>query len=402
MATGLPPRRPRRPVVCDNAAVSNESAFGALSDAPSGHEGPGRDRLQVAGAWLSGAARISVQVIAVLALMWVIGTILGKVWAGVMPVLLALLFATVLWPAVDWLRRHHVKDSVAAAIMTLTGILVMVGVVAGIVPSVVSQADALGRKAGEGITKAKSWLQGPPFNVGDDQITNLLDTLQEKIKQSAGSIAQGALSGVSTATSTLMMVFTVLVLVFFFLKDGPRFLPWLRRTTGDRAGLHLAELLSRIWSTLSGFIRTQAIVSFIDAVFIGAALFILGVPLAGVLTVITFIAGFVPIVGAVVAGVLAVLVALVGKGWVAAVIMLGVILLVQQIEGNVLQPWLQAKVMQLHAAIVLLAVLLGGSMYGITGAFLAVPVAATVAVVLRYANEQLGRKAGEPAPDAAV
>ena len=242
-------------------------------------------------------------------------------------------------------------------------------------------------------------MQGPPFNVGDDQITNALDTMQGKIRDSAGSIAQGAVSGVSTATSTLMMIFTVLILVFFFLKDGAKFLPWLRRTTGRRAGVHLADLLSRIWVTLSGFIRTQAIVSFIDAVFIGAALFILGVPLAGVLTVLTFIAGFVPIVGAVVAGALAVLVALVGKGWVAAVIMLGVILLVQQIEGNVLQPWLQAKVMQLHAAVVLLAVMLGGSMFGITGAFLAVPVVATVAVIFRYANGQLARKAGETEPD---
>nr|WP_283242233.1 AI-2E family transporter [Gordonia araii] len=329
-----------------------------------------------------------------------IGIVLGKLWSGVMPVALALLFATVMWPAVAWLRRHGIKDSVAAAIVTLTGIFVVVGVVAGIVPSVVSQADDLGHKAAEGITKAKNWLQGPPFNIGDDQISNLLDTLQKKVQESAGQIAQSAVSGVSTATSTLMMVFTVLILVFFFLKDGPKFLPWLRRTAGDRAGGHLCDLLGRIWTTLSGFIRTQAIVSFIDAIFIGAALFILGVPLAGVLTIITFIAGFIPIVGAVVAGALAVLIALVGKSWIAALIMLGVILLVQQIEGNVLQPWLQAKVMQLHAAIVLLAVLLGGSMFGITGAFLAVPVAATIAVVFRYANEQLARKAGEfPIPD---
>lgn len=341
---------------------------------------------------------MSIQIIAVLALLWVIGIILGKVWSGVMPVALALLFATVLWPGVAWLRRRGVKDAPSAAIMTITGILVLVGVVAGIVPSVVSQADDLGQKAAEGITKAKHWMQGPPFNIGDDQISSTLDTLQDKIKDSAGSIAQSAVSGVSTAMSTLMMIFTVLILLFFFLKDGSKFLPWLRRSTGDRAGVHLADLLGRIWSTLSGFIRTQAIVSFIDAAFIGAALFIIGVPLAGVLTVITFIAGFVPIVGAVVAGALAVLLALVGKGWVAAVIMLGVILLVQQLEGNVLQPWLQAKVMELHAAIVLLSVMLGGSMFGIAGAFLAVPVVATVAVIFRYANEQLARKAGESAP----
>ncbi|QKT07979.1 AI-2E family transporter [Gordonia sp. X0973] len=363
-------------------------------------ETPARDRLDVAKDWLTSASRVSLQIIAVCLLLALVGYILGKLWAGVMPVALALLFATVLWPAVAWLRRHGVGDSAAAALMTVTGILVVVGVVAGIVPSVVSQADDIGHKAAEGITKAKSWLQGPPFNIGDDQISKLLDTLQDKVKESSGAIAHTAVSGVSTATSTLMMVFTVLILVFFFLKDGSKFLPWLRRTTGDRASGHLADLLGRIWATLSGFIRTQAIVSFIDALFIGAALFVLKVPLAGVLTIITFIAGFVPIVGAVVAGALAVLIALVGKSWIAAAIMLVVILVVQQIEGNVLQPWLQAKVMELHAAVVLLAVLLGGSMWGITGAFLAVPVAATIAVVFRYTNEQLARKAGEaPPPD---
>ncbi|WP_228460919.1 AI-2E family transporter [Gordonia crocea] len=362
-----------------------------------------RDRLQVMGDWLASAARVSGQIIVVALLLWVLGTILGKVWSGVLPVALALLFATVLWPAVSFLRRHGIADSVAAGLVTVGGILVMIGVVAGIVPSVVGQADDLGRKAADGITQAKNWLKGPPFNIGDDQISKALDAIQKKVESSAGSIAQSAVSGVSTATSTLMMVFTILILVFFFLKDGPKFLPWLRRTAGDRAGGHLADLLGRIWTTLSGFIRTQAIVSFVDAVFIGAALFILGVPLAGVLTVLTFIAGFVPIVGAVVAGALAVLVALVGKGWVAAVVMLVVILAVQQLEGNVLQPWLQAKVMQLHAAIVLLAVMLGGSMFGISGAFLAVPVVATVAVILRYANEQLARKAGErPLPEAEV
>lgn len=393
-------------VLCDNARVTSDATIsdGDPTPDPTSDNGTNadnaasRDRLHVAGDWLASAARVSIQIIAVLALLWVIGIILGKVWSGVMPVALALLFATVLWPGVAWLRRRGVKDAPSAAIMTIAGILVLVGVVAGIVPSVASQATTIGQKAAEGIVKAKHWLQGPPLNIGDDQISSTLDTLQDKIKDSAGSIAHGAVNGVSTAMSTVMMVFTVLILLFFFLKDGEKFLPWLRRTSGDRAGAHLADLLARIWTTLSGFIRTQAIVSFIDAAFIGAALFIIGVPLAGALTVITFIAGFVPIVGAVVAGALAVLLALVGKGWVAAVIMLVVILLVQQLEGNVLQPWLQAKVMELHAAIVLLSVMLGGSMFGIAGAFLAVPVVATVAVIFRYANEQLSRKAGEGAP----
>jgi predicted PurR-regulated permease PerM len=74
------------------------------------------------------------------------------------------------------------------------------------------------------------------------------------------------------------------------------------------------------------------------------------------------------------------------------------VLVVQQLEGNVISPWLQGKNLNLHAAVVLLAVTLGGSVWGITGAFLAVPAVATAAEVFRYVNEQIGRATGEPTP----
>ena len=82
--------------------------------------------------------------------------------------------------------------------------------------------------------------------------------------------------------------------------------------------------------------------------------------------------------------------------------MLGIILAVQQLEGNVLQPWLQSKSMKLHAVIVLLAVTLGASTFGVIGAFLAVPVAAAAAVIIRYYSEQVGLRAGENPPSPAT
>src|SRR5690606_23408894 len=147
-----------------------------------------------------------------------------------------------------------------------------------------------------------------------------------------------------------------LILTFLFLKDGRKFIPWVRDLTGDRVGGHLAEVLGRSWATLSGFIRTQALVSFIDAVFIGIGLLIIGVPLAIPLAVLTFFGGFIPIIGAFVAGAVAVLVALVAVGWQGALWVLLLIIVVQQLEGNVLSPWLQSKSMNLHAAVVLLSV----------------------------------------------
>ena len=165
-----------------------------------------------------------------------------------------------------------------------------------------------------------------------------------------------------------------LVLAFLFVKDGDRFLPWLRRFVGPRAGGHLCVVLGRVWDTLGGFIRGQALVSLADAV-----------PHRGRAADRRHTAGPAagradlhrrvhPDRGALIAGAVAVLIALVSNGFTAALIVLGIVLLVQQVEGNVLQPILQGKSLNLHAAVVLLAVTAGGSSYGIAGAFLAVPV----------------------------
>ena len=115
------------------------------------------------------------------------------------------------------------------------------------------------------------------------------------------------------------------------------------------------------------------------------------------LAVVTFFGGYIPIIGAFISGALAVLVTLVTNGGTDALIALGVVVAVQQLEGNVLSPYLQGKNLNLHAAVVLLAVTAGGTMFGITGAFLAVPVAATTAEILRYVNERIDQAVDEGA-----
>lgn len=146
---------------------------------------------------------------------------------------------------------------------------------------------------------------------------------------------------------------------------------------------------------MAGFIRAQAIVSLVDAVLIGVGLLILKVPLALVLAVLTFFGGFIPIVGAFTAGALAVVIALVSNGMSNALMVLVLIIAVQQIEGHILQPVLQSKAMNLHAAVVLLSVTVGSTLFGVIGAFLAVPVAATLAVLVRYHSELVALRAGE-------
>lgn len=350
---------------------------------------PTRDRGDAIGAGLIWLAKWSLCIVAIAAGAWVVGTVAAALWVVLLPIALALIVATVLWPPTRWLTAHGFRPGAAATVSLLGFIGVLAGVIALIVPSVVDQAPELADKSTAGINKVRDWLRGPPLRIRDEQLQAAVDGITQRLKSSSEQIASGVFTGVTTATSTLVTLFLVLVLAFFFIKDGPRLLPWLHAVLGSRGGRHLEEVLNRIWSTLGGFIRVQALVSLIDAVFIGAGLVILHVPLALVLAVITFIGGFVPMVGAFVAGALAVLVALVGNGVTTALIVLGIIIAVQQLEGNVLQPVLQARSMKLHAVVVLVSITAGASLYGVVGAFLAVPVAAVIAVVARYLGEQI-------------
>lgn len=347
------------------------------------------DRSNVVSRAVVQLALASTCLIVIAAAAWVLAWSIGEFWVILLPVVLAVIVATVLWPVVRVLRNVGLPAAAAASLALVAMIGVLVGVIALIVPTVVSQVPEIADQATTGVNQVRDWLQGPPLNIGDEQLGSAVDAIVSRVQSSASSIASGVFTGVSTATSVLITLFLVLVLSFFFVKDGPQFLPWLNRHAGPRTGRHLEIVLGRAWITLGGFIRTQAVVSLVDAVLIGGGLMILRVPLALALAVITFVAGFVPVVGAFVAGTLAVLIALVTKGFTTALIVLVLIIVVQQVEGNVLQPMLQSKSMNLHPVVVLLAVTAGGSLYGIVGAFLAVPVTAVAAVVLRYLGEQV-------------
>ena len=326
----------------------------------------------------------------------VLGLLVGVLWSILLPVLLALLLASFLEPPVRLLQhRVGLPPALASAAVLVGGIALLVLLGFLVAPLVSGQAGDIVDDAGEGLQKLQDYVQGSDF-VTSDQIDGAIQSLQDKLSSSGGQIASGVLSGVGVATSLLVTLVVTLILTFLFLKDGEAFVPFVRRVAGQRAGAHLAEVLSRAWATLGGYIRTQAIVSAIDAVLIGTGLVVVGVPLAVPLALLTFAGGFVPIVGAFVAGAIAVLVALVSGGPTGALIILGVVLAVQQLEGNVLSPWLQSKSMNLHAAVVLLSVALGSTLFGITGAFLAVPVVAVAAVVLRYLDECLP---GAPVPE---
>ncbi len=132
----------------------------------------------------------------------------------------------------------------------------------------------------------------------------------------------------------------------------------------------------------------MAATGFVDAFFIGIALFFIGVPLILPLVVLTFFGAFFPVVGATLAGLLAAAVALVNGGPTDALLVILVVLLVQQLEGHVLQPLLVGRAVALHPVVIIVALGIGAVVAGILGAFVAVPIAAVISAVWHEIDAQ--------------
>jgi predicted PurR-regulated permease PerM len=340
------------------------------------------------------SAFISLQMLIVLFFTWIVLRMIGSAWSIIWPLVVALLLTTLTWPPVRFLRKHNWPPALAASLVTVLFLAIAVGTLVGIIVPVASESGQLATGVSDGIQTVRDWAAGPPLNIGDDQVNSALNTAVDRVQDSIGSIATATLTGVNTVVDGLVTTVLALFLMFFFLKDGPRFLPWLSRQLPGRLATDVPAIAGRSWNTLGSFVRSQAFVGLLDAVFIGIGLWIVGVPLVLPLAVLTFVSAFVPIVGALFAGFVAVLIALVSNGLTDALIVLAIIIAVQQLEGNVFQPMVQSRGLGLHAGVVLLAVTLGSSLYGIVGALLAVPVAAIIAVIWNYLREQLS----EPAP----
>lgn len=165
------------------------------------------------------------------------------------------------------------------------------------------------------------------------------------------------------------------------LKDGRRFQVWSLAHLPHRHRDLARAAGQRMFDALAGFLRGAATLGVIEGIIIGVTLWIVGAPLAAPVGLLTFLAAFFSIVGAIVAGGIAVLVALAGRGLAAAVIVVVVALIVQQLDNDLLAPFIYGRSLQLHPAVILVALTAGASLGGIVGAFVAVPLTGAIGAV---------------------
>jgi putative heme transporter len=307
------------------------------------------------------------------------GYVAGKLLLVVLPVVVALLLATLLVPLAHRLRDRGMHPRAASLLVVVAGIAVIAIVLTLVVPPFVSELSDVGANVEKGSRKAGQLLR--PLGVSQAEVDKAVDDGVKSLKGSSGKLTGGALA----ALNVLAAILLTLVLTFFFVKDGRQMWSWIAGLLG-RHRPAAEELGARVWGVLTGYVHGIALVALIDALLIGLALVVLGVPLAMPLTVLTFLAAFFPVVGAVAIGLAAVLVALVAKGGLAAAILGAWILIVQQLDGNLLQPLLVGRKLELHPVVVLLALTAGGVIAGLVGAFLAVPLAAVAGAVIAFAR----------------
>ncbi|MER6319293.1 AI-2E family transporter [Streptomyces sp. NPDC001581] len=318
------------------------------------------------------------------AALWVIMRVIGSVRLVVLAFAAALLITALLEPTVARLHRAGLSQGLSTALTALFGFVVLGLIGWFVVWQVLDNLDNLSGRLQEGIEELKRWLLDSPFHVTEQQINDVAGSLSDAIGTSTSEITSTGLRGVTVLVEIITGMLLAMFSTLFLLYDGRRIWQWTLKLVPAAARPDVADAGPAAWGTLTAYVRGTLIVAFIDALFIGLGIYFLGVPLAVPIAVVIFLASFVPLVGAVASGALAVVIALVTQGVFTALMTLLVVLVVQQIEGHVLQPFILGRAVRVHPLAVVLAVATGGVVAGIGGAVVAVPLVAVANTVIGH------------------
>jgi predicted PurR-regulated permease PerM len=336
----------------------------------------------------------SLQVLAVLSLLVVGVWVAVQLRLVVVPLLIAVLIAAASSPIVNWLNRRGLPRAPSVWLTLLTGFAIFGGLVWAVARAAQDQWSELAEGASQGVKELERYLAESPLGIDQKRLEELWSQAGELL---AGPQGQGVLTGATLLVEIIAGIFLGLVLLYFLLKDGERIWNFLRdELLPNRHAHRFDRVADEAVSTLGGYVRGTALIALVEATIIGTAVAILGVPLALPIAIVVFIGAFIPLLGATTAGALAALIALVSNGVVAALILVAVVIIVNQLEGDVLAPYVLGKALSLHPLAVLLALSAGTISAGIIGAILSVPFAAVTWSAITTWRSADGTEATEP------
>lgn len=315
---------------------------------------------------------VAVAVILVVELLAALGLVL-------FPLVVALFLTRILSIPAGWLQARGLRDGAVAAITVVGFLLVVAGFITLVAPPIVDEFRDLGPTVDDGIGEIEDWLvDDSGFDVTRADVERAKDSLGDRVEQivqdSESEIARGA----QLALSGLAGIILALILTVFALKDGRRFQRWATDAAPNGWREEVACAARSAWTALGGYLRGATLLGALEAVVIGGAMGLVGASLVLPVMLLTFVAAFIPLVGATVAGVIAVLVTLATGGIVPALIVAIVAVVVQQLDNDLLAPWIYGRSLSLHPVVILLSITTGTALFGFVGTILAVPLTATV------------------------
>ena len=336
--------------------------------------------LELIGAW-------GWRFVGVAAALYVIGKVFMALDAVLIPMLVALLVATVLAPPAQWLRRHGFAPALATLTVFLAGLVVVAGVGWWVVPNIVDEGSSVGPAISDGVDRMEQWLIDGPLDLSKKQVNEYRDKISSQMTDGESGLVSGVIDSARTAADMLVGLVLTLVLTFFFVKDGSRMVDWVLKRADPEGTRKLRSLGDDLWFAVGGYIRGTAANGVVNSVILAIGLMVLGVPLVLPLAVLTFVGAFAPLVGALIAGGAAALVALAANGVGSAIAVLVLMVVVHNVEGYLVGPLVMGRAVHLPPAAVLLALSTGGLIAGAWGLLFAVPTAAAGVTVYRWATD---------------
>lgn len=376
---------------------------------------PGSDPAPRVVRLLMSNGRAAWRLVGIIVAIGLLGWIFAQVKLILLAVFVALVHAALVTPIARWMEGRGLARTAAAALALTLVVLLGGGATAFTGYRLVQQLPDVIEQVRERRDDLLPLLQREPLSLTEAEVNELLDRGVDQVAERAGSgdagesgDAEGGdvppddeassegdgegpspsttlalLRGSAAAMQLLGFALVGIVLSFFLVRDRDAITAGLiRHLAGGEHDARAQKVLRRGWQALHGYVRASVSVGAVEAAAIGVTLVVVGTPLAASLTVLTFLAAFVPVVGATAAGALAVLMTWVGVGTTQAIIVGVIVIVVQQFDSNVLQPMLVAAHTRLHPIATILALLLGGLVGGILGALLAVPTAAVLVAVV--------------------
>jgi predicted PurR-regulated permease PerM len=335
--------------------------------------------------FLDNGARWAWRFVVIAAAIAVLVWLTARLTVVIIPVVVALVLSALLTPVVELFSRR-VPRLLATWAVLLVAVASLVGIGFALSSPVADAADNVTSEFDTAVSDIEDWLQDGPLGLSADTVASLSDSVANVTDRVGSGLFDEPATTVRLAVEVIGGFFLMVVLLFFFLKDGPQMWSWMlsrirpvRRATVDASGRAAI-------GSVQGWIRGVAITGVVDGVLIGGAMLILGVPAAVPIAVLTFAASFFPIVGATLAGALAVAIALTSNGVAEAVILGVVVLAVQQVEGDVILPMVMRRQVALHPIVILVSLAVGVALGGILGALVAVPLTAAVSAAVRAAS----------------